>query len=312
MDFNMVQNQQDWPYWLTQGAKGFDPMQLGSAQVGPEIAPGMAIGTPGQTAAPQQAPVRDTLSNAATDSLSPQMPAGITMGPPKDAAEHAERKQGWLDTLSKMLENPEAKQALLRVGLHMMQPIPVGQTAGGHVAKSILGGADYLAGATQQSTENKRKGAESTAKIGLENAQADFYKRRKDGGSGGGGTAAKVQQVNQIAQALIKSHPDQYAGNESQAILDAQELMSSVQREQIAGRLAASQILPGIPAGPVVSGAAEQARTLRAAGALGKHAAGAAPILPPTAAAALKEGVQTRFANGQVWMLKNGVPQQVQ
>lgn len=33
--------------------------------------------------------------------------------------------------------------------------------------------------------------------------------------------------------------------------------------------------------------------------------------LPPKAAASLREGVQTRFGNGQVWMLKGGVPTRV-
>ncbi|HVC17709.1 MAG TPA: hypothetical protein VNE18_10450 [Rhodanobacter sp.] len=62
----------------------------------------------------------------------------------------------------------------------------------------------------------------------------------------------------------------------------------------------------------VQQAAAQSGATAPAAGAAQARATvHQALTLPPKARAALKEGVQTRFNNGQVWMLQNGVPKLV-
>lgn len=278
---------QDWPYWLTQGEGGFDPTSLGEAPL--NIMQGAQPTAPAQAPVPLGAPNGTPgMGDPLADSIGTSLPPGMNMTPPKDEAEVVVRKQGWLAAIQKMFTDPVLGDTLMRVGLQMMQPIKPGQTVGGHVAGAIMGGADYKTGRESAVVKEGRESAESKSKIGLQDAQAEYYRKTKGktSASGGGGTAAEVQKVNQIAAALRAGDPEYYAANPGKDILDAREALDAVKREAIAAGLARGQILPGTDADATVRGAVGQAKDIKAGVAGNRETGkGKAPghVIPPEA-----------------------------
>jgi hypothetical protein len=279
--------QQDWPYWLTQGTQGYDPNVLGApsldvgARVGtPQMQPPMAASTMG-------GPTPDALGDAVGNAL----PPGMNMTPPNDPVEHAARKQGWMGVIQKMFSDPVMGDTLMRVGLQMMQPSAPGQTTGGHVAKAIMGGADYKEGREAGAKKETREDLNAKSKRNLEGAQADYYRTTKGkGGAGGGGTAARVQQVKQIAAALIATHPDLYQGpkGEAQAILDAQEELTKLEREKIAAGIFRGTYLPGTDPGAAAAAAKGVAGSLAVPGKAGATVSPGRKEAPAAAIEALR------------------------
>jgi hypothetical protein len=261
--------QQQWPYYLTQGAEDFDPEQL----------PTQDLGLVSQASAPAPAP--DALADAVGNGL----PPGMDMKPAASPEEHAARKQGWLGAIGKMFSDPQTGDMLMRIGLQMMQPMKPGQTPGGHTAAAITGGLDYKEKRVAGDTESARKGAESTSKIALEKAHANYYNRAAKDGGRGGGTAAEVQKVNQIAAALRQKDPERYAAMPGQDILDARELLDAYKREQIAAGILKGTALPGVDIGETTDAAITQQKKIResTAASLGGTKAPAASGIPAPA-----------------------------
>lgn len=78
----------------------------------------------------------------------PQTP-DIVASPPTNQADMDQRAGGWAK-LQSYMQNPDIQLAMLKVGLQLMQPVPVGQTTGGHVASALGQSVDYLGAIREQ------------------------------------------------------------------------------------------------------------------------------------------------------------------
>lgn len=272
--------QQQWPYYLTQGMEGYDPTIQPMPPVLPDV--GYNIGTPGPgpiTAPPGPGPGPvpmfpgpDQLGGA----LTPSTPPGVEAKPPVSAEDLAVRKKGWAETINGILADPNTRQAILNFGLNAMQPIQLGQTPGGHLAKAALSGMDTYTTGVAAGKKEKRTEAESKSKINLERAHAEYYRKGKAGGAGGGGTASEVQKVNQIAAALRAGNPEYYAANPGKDILEARKVLDAVKREASIAGLGRAQILPGTDARATIQEAIQQYKDIQA-GVSGKKGATVSP-----------------------------------
>ena len=87
------------------------------------------------------------------------------IGPPATTQEFQERKTGWQKFAERLQNDPQTQQLVLGIGLRMMQPIPRGQSTGGHIAGAIGDAMNYQAQAGAQAREEARRLAESNANI---------------------------------------------------------------------------------------------------------------------------------------------------
>lgn len=72
------------------------------------------------------------------DILQQQQQQQYQPGPPASVAEYEQRRQGWLE----FLQRPDTRAALLQAGTYLLQPVPPGQTAVGHLGGAIALGAE--------------------------------------------------------------------------------------------------------------------------------------------------------------------------
>jgi hypothetical protein len=209
-----------------------------------------------------------------------------------------------METLNSVLSDPVKGSALLRMGLQLMQPVPVGQSAAGHFGKAVLSGADYMEKRRAEDISDTNRGGLTKAEINLKNAQADYYRTTKGkGGTAGGGTAARVQQVKQIAAALIATHPDIYQGakGEAQAVLDAQEELTKLEREKIAAGIFRGTYLPGTDPGAASTTAKSVAESLKATGKPVAIAPAGRPPVPAGAQTGTKDGRRVYTLDGKTF-----------
>lgn len=92
------------------------------------------------------------------------------------------------------MERPGNRQALLQMGLQMMQPVAIGQTAGGHIAQSIgAGGEAYTRNALmdEKSALADAKLAQADEKLRITQQNADSSAIRATA-SAAGKTAKKI------------------------------------------------------------------------------------------------------------------------
>ena len=272
---------QDWAYLLD---------GIGTQQ--PPLGAGTPPGAlPPATRPPEQFPQGTPAGNPAAlgNAVGSGLPPGMDMKPATTPQEHAVRKAGWLDVITKLLSDPTTGDAIMRIGLQMMQPVPVGQTPLGHAAGAVLGGMDYTERRRAGDKKETREEAESKSKIGLQGAQAQDYRTTKGKGSaGGGGTAAEVQVINQLAAALRAKDPERYANMPGQDILDAREELAAYKRAQIAAGILGKTVLPGQDVGAAADVAKAAAERLRTTGKPGATASPGIVQAPPAAIEYLK------------------------
>lgn len=87
----------------------------------------------------------------------------------------APQRESFGQQIRGLLQDPVTGGAILRTGLGLMQPRAPGQTAAGHIAKSILGGADYAVQrgdvrTRQSQAERRTKTAEDRTSIASRNS----------------------------------------------------------------------------------------------------------------------------------------------
>lgn len=105
-------------------------------------------------------------------SFAPSPAAQFETAPPNGPDEIKEREGGWAKVQA-FMQNPDMQMGLLKMGLMMMQPMPVGQTPAGHVANALGSSVDYM-GAVQQQRLAQEQVAANTRRVqaGTENVQA--------------------------------------------------------------------------------------------------------------------------------------------
>lgn len=249
------------------------PVQTGGASVNPFPQSPMPGGTPTPTTMPL------TPNPVGAAAMPPDM-GGLQPAPAKSPEELTQRKFGWNTFMQSLASDPEKQQMLLRVGVAMMQPVQPGESPLGNAGKAMQVGADYLNTSRAARTEGTRKNAElalrgvdagsgrisaeatksraetdkaqlpfqqMTAEASKLTAEASMYRAKNPVGNGGG-EAKKVQQINQLAQALATQNAAQYAsspiltsgpskGLPAQAVLDAQTVSKSKSAEEVAANL---------------------------------------------------------------------------
>lgn len=133
------------------------------------------------------------LGGGMADIVQPQQSGGVppevqqAMRPPTDAAEYQQRVSGWQAFQDRLRGDPNLQAALLRFGTQLMQPIPHGQSAAGHIGQALNQGANFYQAGTQNAADEARRqeearlkreelavrSAESKSRIGLQGAQTD-------------------------------------------------------------------------------------------------------------------------------------------
>jgi len=101
-----------------------------------------------------------------------QLPAGFNAGEPTDPTEIKRREDGWAQ-LQATLSEPNMRLSLMRMGLQMMQPVPVGQTGVGHTAQAALSSMDYLQYLKQQELQNKQRQQQIDSTVDVQGARAE-------------------------------------------------------------------------------------------------------------------------------------------
>jgi len=76
------------------------------------------------------------------------------------------------------MQRPGNRQALLQIGLQMMQPVGIGQTAGGHIAQSIGAGGEAVgrletADLKEQAVDNRLQMANDRLNVAQQNANSN-------------------------------------------------------------------------------------------------------------------------------------------
>ncbi len=156
---------------------------------------------------------------------------------PADADEKVARKNGWKTFLQK-LQTDEALQAqLFTIGTELLRPIQPGQTAGTNIATAL------------QKGEAARIGVgERTRAAGLEERLVSAKEKTSARSGVSGGVAGRVQEINQMRDALQSSNPTKYPNTPSgraKATLDAQKIIRSKTREERIVNLAGKMLIPG-------------------------------------------------------------------
>lgn len=108
--------------------------------------------------------------------MQPGAGIGATMGqfrpelasaPPQTPEEEQRRIGAWQQVYERAQRDPSLWLALVRAGTELLQPVPVGQTAGGHTGRAIQAGIDYWTQLGAIQNQNKKLQAE-TAKTEAE------------------------------------------------------------------------------------------------------------------------------------------------
>lgn len=78
------------------------------------------------------------------------------------------------DTLNqKIFDDPASRAALLQIGLNLMQPVGIGQTAGGHLAQAIGAGGEEVT----REEERQRKQDQAEEEMAIKERQAGARER---------------------------------------------------------------------------------------------------------------------------------------
>lgn len=194
--------------------------------------------------------------------IAPTEPAGVPAASPDDLVT---RKAGWARFLERVGTDPALQQAFIKFGTQALQPIQPGQTGLGALSSALQTGVDTLSAKRAFRTETQRKAAELTLKerkttagetragaaktiAGAAVTRADASTLRAEAamkaaerGVGAIGVAAKVQENEQIAKALVAVGGSLYQGpgGKDKALLKAQEINKS---KTVADRAAALAI----------------------------------------------------------------------
>src|SRR5258706_2138748 len=88
-------------------------------------------------------------------------PPATSLGGPSYDASKPKAGGGLMDQWNSWLQQPGNQGALISAGLQMMQPIGVGQSVLGHVARAIGKGAEAKTELQQTGVENRLKTAQS-------------------------------------------------------------------------------------------------------------------------------------------------------
>lgn len=92
------------------------------------------------------------------------LPPEVQAAPPKTPEEMQQRKSQWGVFLDQLKSDPNAQLSLLRLGTNMMQPIAPGQTAAGHLGRSLDDSVSYLGGLREAERARKNQERELTLK----------------------------------------------------------------------------------------------------------------------------------------------------
>lgn len=143
------------------GAAPTTPMLGGSGSLGPVNVTGQSP-TPGGDMSTMGAPIPgNTPAPGVGDSMMRMFPQEAQVGPAKTPQEAEARVNGWKQFIDKATANPNLMLSLLKFGTEMMQPVQPGQTAAGHIGRSVQGGADYWSTLLNQESVRALQAAEA-------------------------------------------------------------------------------------------------------------------------------------------------------
>lgn len=165
---------------------------------------------------------------------------------PRDETEKQERKGTWKQFLTNLSTDPSMQRSLLVFGTELLKPIPVGGTPGGQIGgaiqKGVAAGEALEAGQAKGALAERRVGAAETT------AEAAMIRAKAARAGKGGGISGRVQEVNQIANALKASNPDNYPDTKAghaKAVLAARDISRQKSREERILAYSQATILPG-------------------------------------------------------------------
>ena len=92
------------------------------------------------------------------------IPAETQAPPPKTPEELQQRKSQWDVFIEQIKADPNVQMAMLRMGTNLMQPVAPGQTAAGHLGKSLDDSVSYLGGLREAERARKNQERELTLK----------------------------------------------------------------------------------------------------------------------------------------------------
>ena len=178
---------------------------------------------------------------------------------PKDDDERVGRKGAWKTFLQRISTDEKLRAQFFTIGTELLKPIQPGQTAKGNIAGALQAGERARQGVGEKARtagleERTVSAREETARAATTRAEATKRAAR------GGGTAAKVQQNNQIRNALLSSNPGKYPktpAGRAKATLDARKIVSSKSREELIIGLTGKMILPNQDPSDVVGKATQ-------------------------------------------------------
>lgn len=117
------------------------------------------------------------------------------------------------DALNKSLfDDPASRAALLQIGLNMMQPVGLGQTAGGHIASSLGAGGEYVtrrAKDEREAEELATKAAQKERELDIRQQEANAYKTGVE--TRGTESKAELERLRQQGRMQLQGARD-YAG----------------------------------------------------------------------------------------------------
>jgi len=111
--------------------------------------------------------------------------------------EPAEAKPRWDEWLTR----PGNRQALLQIGLQMMQPVGIGQTTGGHIAQAIGAGGE----AVGRNEQMDLKEAVAEGKLAQADARLDILNRNADSNAiraNAAATRSNTRKIGGITDAM--------------------------------------------------------------------------------------------------------------
>lgn len=150
----------------------------------------------GQTQNPAQTPPVDNSFSLAQQPLPQDVAAAMT--PPSSPEEFEARKAGWATVMEK-LKDPNVQRALSYAGTYLMQPIPFGQNALGHLGGAInIGLTAYDMGKQALLNEEKLRTAMEHGRAQTEDVKAKTESTKLSN--------EKTRQTMQDAIAEIKTH----------------------------------------------------------------------------------------------------------
>ncbi len=154
---------------------------------------------------------------------------------PADAAEKVARKNGWRTFLQRLQTDEGLRKQLFITGTELLRPIQPGQTAKGNIATALQKGVAAGEGV-----------GEKARQAGLEERLVTAKEKTAARSGVSGGVAGRVQEINQMRDALQASDPLKYPKTptgKAKATLAAQKLIRLKSREERITRLTGDMLL---------------------------------------------------------------------